>query len=303
MIEWLRGVIPAVITPFDAQGRIDEEKLKAEIEFHLSSGVSAVCAGGTTGEGAGMSPDDVSQLNRCFSEQVGGSVPVIAGIIPNTTEEAIRLALAAKSAGAAALQVTPPHYLFRHATAELVSYYCQIQRATGLEIILYNVLPWGQLTPDQVEELIEAGGICAIKQSGSNMHQLADMIYRFGKHVPVLSAVDDLLYPALVLGTQGTLSAIASVLPKQCVDLYEAVNRGDHRKALQLHNQLLVIWRALEDMNGFIGRVKYAIEVQGRPAGMPRHPARPARDDEQASVRSAFQEAGIPLPAYPEPPS
>jgi 4-hydroxy-tetrahydrodipicolinate synthase len=96
------------------------------------------------------------------------------------------------------------------------------------------------------------------------MHQLADMVYRFGKRVSILSAVDDLLFPAFVLGAQGTLSAIASVLPKQCVDLYEAVNRGDHQKALQLHSQLLVIWRALEDMDGFIGQVKYAIELQGR---------------------------------------
>jgi 4-hydroxy-tetrahydrodipicolinate synthase len=298
MIDWLRGVIPAVITPFDGQGNIDEQKLKAEIEYQLSCGVSAVCAGGTTGEGAGMSPDDVSRVIRCATEQIKGHVPVIAGMIPDTTNEAIKLALAAKNAGAAALQVTPPHYVLRPGTPELVSYYLQIHQATGLDVILYNVIPWAQVTPDQVEELIAAGGICAVKQSGSNMHYLADLVYRFGDRIPILCAVDDLLYPAFVLGAQGTLSAIASVLPKQCVELYEAVGRGDHQKALRLHNQLLVVWRALEDMDGFIGRVKYAIEVQGRPAGLPRHPVRPAREDEQIIVRNAFQEAGIPLPAY-----
>ena len=297
MTEWLRGVIPAVITPFDAEGNIDEEKLKAEVEFQLGCGVSAVCAGGTTGEGAGMSPDDVSRLTGCVTAQVKGRVPVIAGIIPDTTAEAIRVGLAAKRAGAAALQVTPPHYLLRPATPELVEYYLRIHRETGLEVIVYNVIPWAQITADQVDELIASGAVCAVKQSGSNMHNLADLVYRFGRHIPILSAVDDLLYPSFVLGAQGTLSAIASVLPRQCVELYEAVGRGDHPKALRLHNQLLVVWRAVEDMNGFIGRIKYAIEIQGRPAGLPRHPSRPAREDEQATVRKAFEEAGIPVAA------
>ena len=146
-----------------------------------------------------------------------------------------------------------------------------------------------------VEQLIEADAIIGVKQSGSNMHQLADMVYRFGKLIPILSAVDDLLYPSFVLGARGTLSAIASVLPLQCVQLYDAVEKGDHGRALELHNQLLVVWRALEDMTGFFGRVKCAIELQGRAAGLPRRPHRAAREDEKAILRRALQEAGIPL--------
>ena len=295
MVPWLRAVIPAVITPFDSAGKIDERALRAEIEHHLSCGVSALCAGGTTGEGAGLNRDEVKQLNMIFVDQANGRVPVIAGIIPDTTDEAVELGSAAKEAGVAALQVTPPHYLFQPGTPEIVSYYCEIRDRTGLGVILYNVLPWGQVTPESVEKLIEADAIIGVKQSGSNMHQLADMVYRFGKLIPILSAVDDLLYPSFVLGARGTLSAIASVLPLQCVQLYEAVEKGDHGRALELHNQLLVVWRALEDMTGFFGRVKCAIELQGRMAGLPRRPHRAAREDERAILRRALQEAGIPL--------
>jgi len=254
----LQGVIPAVITPFRETGQIDDKALRAELDFHLSSGVTAVCAGGSTGEGAGLSREDVSRLNSVFVDQVRGRVPVIAGIIPDSTEEAVELGLAAKEAGAAALQVTPPHYLFQPGIPELVSYYSEIHARTGLEIIVYNVLPWGQVTPPCVEKLLQAGAIIAVKQSGSNMHQLADMVYHFGKEIPILSALDDLLYPSFVLGAQGTLSAIASVLPRECVDLFESVRRGDHLRARKLHEQMLVIWRSLEDMSGFHGRVKYA---------------------------------------------
>ncbi|SRR5579875_2345955 len=298
MTSWLRGVIPAVVTPFDNRGRIDEKALRAEIEFHVASGVTALCAGGTTGEGAGLSPKDVNELNRIFVDQARGRVPVIGGIIPDTTDEAVQLGLAAREAGVVALQVSPPHYIFQPDVTGLVSYYSQIREKTGLDIILYNVLPWGQVRPEGVEALIKAGAIAAIKQSGCDMHQLADMVYRFGKRVPVLSAIDDLLYPSFVLGAHGTLSAICSILPKQCVELYEAVQRGDHRRALELHNQLLVVWRAVEeDPSGFFGRIKYAIEIQGRSAGVPRHPHRAAREDERTLIRKAFEEAGIPIPA------
>ncbi|HEV2382959.1 MAG TPA: dihydrodipicolinate synthase family protein [Terriglobia bacterium] len=295
MISWLRGVIPAVITPFDEAGRIDETKLRAEIEFHIRAGVSALCAGGSTGEGAGMSPAEVKQLNHAFVGQAAERVPVIAGIIPDTTDEAVMLGSLAKEAGVAALQVTPPHYLFQPGIEEIVSYYDEIHRRTGLPVILYNVLPWGQVTPEGVERLLAADAICAVKQSGSNMHQVADMVYRFGKRIAVLSAVDDLLYPSFVLGAHGTLSAIASVLPRQCRELYEAVQEGRHGLALEIHNKLLVVWRALEDMTGFPGRVKCAIELQGRAAGLTRRPLRNARPEEKAILQRAFEEAGIPL--------
>jgi 4-hydroxy-tetrahydrodipicolinate synthase len=300
MVPWLRGVIPAVITPFDSDGRIDEKALRTEIEFHLTSGVTALCAGGSTGEGAGLSRDEVKQLNTIFVDQVNGRAPVIAGVIPDTTDEAVSLGLAAKEAGVAALQVTLPHYLFQPAVPELVSYYSEIRDRTGLGIILYNVLPWAQVTPEGVRKLIESDAIIAVKQSGSNMHQLADMVYYFGRQIPILSAVDDLLYPSFVIGAHGTLSAIASVLPAQCVELYQAVQQGNHSRALKLHNQLLVVWRAMEDMTGFSGRVKCAIELQGRLAGVPRRPHRAAREDERDLLRMALQEAGIPL-AEPQP--
>jgi 4-hydroxy-tetrahydrodipicolinate synthase len=296
MMTWLRGVIPAVVTPFDSQGKIDEKALRAEVEFHISNGVSALCAGGTTGEGAGLTPQEVNFLDRIFVEQAHERVPVIGGIIADTTSEAVELGLAARESGVSALQVCPPHYIFQPDTPGIVSYYSEIHKRTGLDIILYNVLPWGQVGPEGVEALIKADAISAVKQSGRDLHQLADMIYYFGKQVPVLTAIDDLLYPSFVLGAQGTLSAICSILPIQSVELYEAVQRGDFRRALSLHNQLLPIWRAVEkDPSGFYGRVKYAIEIQGRSAGIPRHPQRAAREDERALIRRAFDVARLPV--------
>ena len=295
MIPWLRGIIPPIITPFDSKGRIDEDAFQAEIDFQLSCGVPAICVGGSTGEGAGMNRDEVRLINRLAMTRLRGRVPLIAGVIPDSTDEAVSLALAAKEEGAVLLQVTPTHYVSQLGAEELVSYYTQIRQRTGLEIILYNVLPWAQVTPNQVGDLISAQVIVAVKQSGYNMHHLADLMYRYGKTIPIFCAVDDLLYPSFMLGSQGTISAIASVLPKQCIELFEAVQNGNHARALELHHQLLVIWRAIDDNRTFTGRLKYALELQGRSAGLPRHPFPTAGEAEKKIMRRAFAEAGIPI--------
>ncbi|MCL5004944.1 MAG: dihydrodipicolinate synthase family protein [Acidobacteria bacterium] len=295
MMEWLKGIIPPLVTPFDQRGKIDKTALAAEAEFQISCGATAFCVSGSTGEGAGLKPQEIADLCATGVETARGRVPVIGGVIPDTTDEAIELSLAAKQAGVKALQITPPHYLFRPGSNELVSYYSRIKEATGLPIILYNVIPWAQVSAEAIGQLFNAGAIDGVKQSGSNMHLIADLLYRFGKTLPILSAVDDLLYPSFVLGARGAVAAIVTVLPKESVALYNAVQKGDQATALEMHGKLLLVWRALEGETGFPGRVKYAIALQGRPAGLPRHPQRAANEEDKAVVRKAFEEANIPV--------
>jgi len=119
-------------------------------------------------------------------------------------------------------------------------------------------------------------------------------LYRYGDKIPILTAVDDLILPSLVMGSPGAIAAILTVLPKEAVALYKAVQRRDLPRALDYHHKLLVVWRALEGTQGFHARVKYAMELQGRPAGWPRHPQRAATKADRALVASALHEAGIP---------
>lgn len=295
MKSWLKGIVPPLVTPFDENGKIDEAALESEVDFQISCGARAICVGGSTGEGAGLKAEEVLNLCSMSVKYARDRLPVIGGVIPDTTDEAVELGFAARKAGVKALQITPPHYLFRPGPRELVSYYSRIKEATELPVILYNVLPWAQVSAEFIGQLIDAGAIDAVKQSGSNMHLIAELLYRFGERIPILSAVDDLLYPSFVLGARGAIAAIVSVLPKESVALYEAVQGGDNAKALELHGKLLVVWRALEGENGFPGRVKFAISLQGRSAGLPRHPQRVASEEDRAKVWNAFEEAGIPV--------
>jgi 4-hydroxy-tetrahydrodipicolinate synthase len=95
------------------------------------------------------------------------------------------------------------------------------------------------------------------------------------------------------MGSPGAIAAILTVLPRESAALYEAVQKGDLPRALEFHHKLLVVWRALEGFQGFHGRIKYAMELQGRPAGLPRHPQRAASEPDRAIVANALREAGI----------
>ncbi len=108
MTSWLKGIIPPLVTPFDGRGKIDEAALAAEVELQISSGATAVCVGGSTGEGAGLKPEELFDLCSMCIKHVRGRIPVIGGAIPDNTDEAIELSLAAKKAGVKALQIASP---------------------------------------------------------------------------------------------------------------------------------------------------------------------------------------------------
>jgi len=293
MLTWLKGIIPPLTTPFDETGKVLRAALEAEIDHQIGCGARGICVTGSTGEGAGLTPDEIFEISSIAVKHNRGRVPVVGGIISDTTDEAVNLASAAKQAGVDALQVTQPHYLFQPDAEGLVEYYSRIRDASGLPVILYNVIPWAQVGVDAIGRLIAAEAIAGIKQSGSNLHLLADLLYRYGENIPILTAVDDLILPSLVLGSPGAIAAIVTVLPKEAVALYEAVQKGDLQRALEFHRKLLVVWRALEGGPRFHARVKYAMELQGRPAGLPRHPQRAASEADRAMVAKALEEAGI----------
>ncbi|MGA3324258.1 MAG: dihydrodipicolinate synthase family protein [Terriglobia bacterium] len=295
MLTWLKGIIPPLTTPFHETGKVWASALEAEVDYQIACGVQGICVTGSTGEGAGLTPDEVFEICSIAVKQTRGRVPVVGGMIPDATDEAVDLALAAKKAGVDALQVTPPHYLFQPDAEGFVEYYSRIGQAAGLPVMLYNVIPWAQVGAEAIGKLIEADAIGGIKQSGSNLHLLADLLYRYGNKIPILTAVDDLILPSLVLGSPGAIAAIVTVLPKESVALYEAVQKGDMPRAREFHRKLLVVWRALEGFQGFHARIKYAMELQGRPAGLPRHPQRAANQADRTLVAGALHEAGIAL--------
>lgn len=292
-IDELHGVVPPLVTPFDSAERVDEELLRAEVRFHLDRGVHGLCVTGSTGDGQMLSVEDSVSVASATVKEVAGHVPVVAGIIRDSTSEVIRYGRALADAGADALQVTPVHYLFQPDAATTVDYYRRICDETGMPVIVYNVIPYALIPATTVLRILdEVPGVVAVKQSGGNIHQLADLLHADPAGGKIFTAVDDLLYPAYLLGAKGSISATLTVVPELCVEQWDAVQRGDLTTALAIHNKLLPIWRAIDGPNMTV-RIKAALAAQGRDGGLGRSPLTPVTDGERATIHRALELAGV----------
>ena len=113
MIETIRGIIPPMTTPFTALGDIDVPALRAQVRFLVDQGVHGLAVGGSTGEGHTLDRDDLRRAVAAAVEESAGRVPVIAGIIVDSTRDAGERGRVVRDLGVTAIQVTPVHYLFR----------------------------------------------------------------------------------------------------------------------------------------------------------------------------------------------
>lgn len=292
----ISGIIPPMVTPFDAGGRILRRAHIAEVQRLLAAGVHGLAVAGSTGEGHTLTTDEVRDLAAWTVEAAAGRVPVIAGIITDSTQASIERALAVKDLGVAALQVTPVHYLFRPDDDATLRHFASIADAAGIPVIIYNVVPWSYLSPRLLVRIMrEVDGVIGVKQSASDMKALADLLLLIEEEgvadkARVLSAVDALLYPSFSLGSHGAVAAILTAVPEWCVDLWDAVARGDHTRAMVLHKRLLRLWNAIDGPN-LPANVKTAMGLQGREGGFPRAPMPETSAAQTEGIRAALEPA------------
>ena len=293
MAEALKGIIPPMTTAFDDAGEIDGSALRAQVNWMIDQGVHGLAVGGSTGEGHVLDRDEFHRLIEIVIDEVRGRLPVIAGIIVDSTREAIRRGRMIRDLGVAALQVTPVHYLFRPDDTAMVDHFRAIADETGQPVIIYNVVPWTYLSPDLLCRIMEdVPDVIGVKQSAGDMKLLADLLLQAATDRRIFTAVDALLYPSFTLGAHGAIAAILTAAPKASVDLWDAVQAGDHAKALDLHKRLLPLWNAIFDDN-LPANTKYAQSLQGCDAGSPRAPMPSASDAQRTMIETALKGLGI----------
>jgi 4-hydroxy-tetrahydrodipicolinate synthase len=297
MYKHIYGIVPPMTTPFRPDDTIDEDALRAEtrhmIEVAKVHGL-AVC--GSTGEGHTVTTAETRRMTEIVVKEAKGRIPVITGIIVDSTAQAIERGLAVKDLGVAALQVTPPHYLFGPDEDSMLKHFAALAKGTAMPIIIYNVVPWAYLSPQLLTRIITTvEGVIGVKQSAGDLKLMADLVLLLRDRGRIMSAVDALMYPSFVLGAHGAIAAILTAVPTLLVQLWDAVRAGDHKKALQLHEKLLPIWNAIGHHNhhNLPANVKTCQELLGRRAGVPRAPMPASSPAQKAEIRKALEAAGL----------
>ncbi|MBI3707334.1 MAG: dihydrodipicolinate synthase family protein [Proteobacteria bacterium] len=284
-----RGVIPPMTTPFRRDGEIDLKLVAPQVDWLIGAGAHGLAAGGSTGEGHVLDHEEYRDLIAATVEAAKSRVPIIAGVIVDSTRDAIRRGKLVRDAKVAALQVTPVHYLFRPDDDSMVEHFRAITAETGMPVIIYNVVPWTYLSPKLLTRIMtEVPMVIGVKQSAGDLKLFADLMMMAPNKL-IYSAVDALMYPSYVLGAHGSIAAILSAAPHASVELWDAVRAGDHKKALGLHQKLLVLWNAAVSDN-LPACTRYAQSLQGLPQTWSRAPMPSATSAQQSAIKAALND-------------
>jgi 4-hydroxy-tetrahydrodipicolinate synthase len=263
----LGRLLTAMVTPFDAEGKVDYEQAKRLALALLDSGSDGVVVAGTTGEAPTLTHDEKLTLFREVKASVGNRGAVVAGTGTYNTAESIELTREAESIGVDGALLTTPYYskppqegLFRHFEA--------IAASTSLPCIVYNI-PGRTAVNVAAETQVRLAGIPNIvgaKESSGNFEQISEIISR-APHYRIWSGDDPLTLPILSVGGYGIISVSAHLVGSQIKRMIEAYLAGDAAEAAAIHTRLLPLHQALLTTIGNPIPVKYALNQVGFRAG------------------------------------
>jgi len=259
----IAGSMVALVTPMDAQGRLDWDSLSKLVDFHLQEGTNAIVAVGTTGESATLDVNEHIEVIRRVVDQVAGRIPVIAGTGANSTREAIELTNNAKRAGADACLLVTPYY--NKPTQEgLYQHFKAIAEAVDIPQILYNVpgRTACDMLADTVVRLSTVPNIIGIKEATGDMQRAKDIIARVSSDFLVYSGDDATAIELILAGGKGNISVTANVAPRDMSEMCAAAMRGDVAAARAIHEKLMPLNKNLFIESNPIP-VKWALHEMG----------------------------------------
>ncbi|HEX9441657.1 MAG TPA: dihydrodipicolinate synthase family protein [Roseiflexaceae bacterium] len=309
--EALQGIVPALITPLDPDGHVDEASVVSLVEFQIAAGVHGLLVLGSTGEGPLLSIEDKLRLVRSTVAAARGRVPVMVGIAHSSPPESVAFGNLAHQAGANALVTTPPFY-FLSSQPELIGYYRYLHPRLELPLITYDVpsAVKTKIAASTVRALAEEGLIIGIKDSSGDLAGFRDMLIAT-QHLPdfhALTGSEHFVDAAMLVGGHGGVLGLASVIPDVYVDICSSVRSGDWARANQLQQRAIAALQMIYGNSsggsltaGAIGSFKLALCEMGviqHPTVS--NPLLALTDEDRARVRTIMARVGInsPLSAH-----
>jgi len=290
-----QGSYIAIITPFKDK-KLDEQGLRKNIQFLVTSGSSGIVVCATTGESPTLNDDEYESVIRISVEEAKDKIPVIAGAGTNSTAKTIKLVHQAKAYGAQGVLIVTPYY--NKPTQEgLYQHYRKVSEESELPIIVYNVpgRTGCNILPKTVARLAkDCKNIVGIKEASGNLDQVSEIQGLCGDDFDILSGDDSLTFPMLAIGAKGVISVIANILPKDVALMCKLFFENKIQQAREIHLKLFPIIKLL-----FIetspSPIKKAMELMGMAAGKPRLPLVEMSQENASALKKALTEYGIKL--------
>ncbi|MFL6626303.1 MAG: dihydrodipicolinate synthase family protein [Vitreoscilla sp.] len=222
------GVMPAITTPFTADGEVDHDFLASHALWMIEAGCTGIVALGSLGEAATLSVPEKLDVLRTLAAALQGRVPLVAGIAALSTDEACGLAQAAAEIGCAGLMVLPP-YVYSTDWREMRAHVAAVIQATDLPCMLYNnpIAYRTDFQPEHIEELARAhANLVAVKESSADIRRIAAIRHRLGDRLAILVGVDDVIVEGIAAGATGWVAGLVNAMPAESVRLFDLALRA-----------------------------------------------------------------------------
>jgi 4-hydroxy-tetrahydrodipicolinate synthase len=289
------GIIPAVLTPFDAQDRVDVAALEANVAHLVERGVHGLIAAGTMGEAGSLTLEERRTVIEAVVRAAAGAVPVLAGVSAGATAVAVANTRLAREAGVQGVMCLPP-LNYAGTRDEHVAFFAAVA-AEGLPVMAYNNPEASgiDLTPDVFAALADAvAGVVAVKECSGDARRIPAILH--ATRLQVLVGGDDWAMEGFATGATGWVSGVANVAPEACVALLEQTQAGDLAAARETYRRLLPLARL--DMNPkLVQYFKGAMDAAGLTGGPTRPPRGPLDPAERRILDAAMAALREPVAA------
>ncbi len=295
MKKEIKGIITAVITPFDENENINENAYRTIIRYLINQGIHGLFPVGSQGEFFSLSMDERKRLMEIAVEEAKGKVFVMPNTGDISTRNCIELSQYAEKIGADAVSMMTPFYI-NPSQEELYQHFKSVCSSVGIPVLAYNNPERSggvMLNIDTIIRLTEnIPNFVGIKDSSGDMTILGEIIRRTPPNFKVFVGRDSMIFAALAYGAVGAVAASSNVAAKLVLGIYDAVNKGEYEKAKELQQKLAPI-RIAFGLGTFPVVMKEALNMIGLPAGKCRKPILPLSEEAKTKLRNILKNSGV----------
>jgi 4-hydroxy-tetrahydrodipicolinate synthase len=284
-------ILTAMVTPFDAQGRVDQDAAVRLMNHLVEHGSDGLVVAGTTGESPTLSDDERLELIQVALGAVGDRATVIAGTGTYSTAHSVHLTRKAHDLGAHGFLIVTPYYN-RPPQRGIVEHFKAIADASDRPIVVYNIPSRVviNIEPETMSELAQIPTVKAVKQANDDLEQARWIVQETG--LDLYAGDDNLIYPFLELGGVGGVCVHTHVIGPQVKGMVRLYKQGDVAGARRIEEATAPAYELLKVVGNPIA-IKAALNILGHDVGGLRLPMVEATEDEQTRIRGCLERLGV----------
>ncbi|MBQ2743781.1 MAG: dihydrodipicolinate synthase family protein [Oscillospiraceae bacterium] len=231
-IKDIKGIIPATLTCFDENEKVDEKRTRTLIEFLVNSGVNGLYITGSTGCCFTMTTEQRKKSTEIVIDQVSGRIPVIVHVGDIGTGKSIELARHAESVGADAISSVPPFY-WGFSPDAIYGYYKDIAESVNIPLVVYNIACAGLMSKELIKKISDIPNVKGLKYTARTHDEMGLLKRCVGDDFMIYSGCDEMAFSGFVFGADGIIGSFYNCIPELYMKIYNAYRNSDIKVGME----------------------------------------------------------------------